>query len=259
MTAGVRYDVEGGVATVALDRPEQRNALSTAMLDDLLAAFTAARDDDAVRCVVVRSTHPRTFSAGGDLEGFAADAPLVDKHREIERFPRLFELIGALGKPSICAVNGHCLAGALGLVLACDLVVAGDTATFGTPEITVGLFPFMVMALLARNVGRKKASELVLLGARIDAAEAERVGIVNKVVPPDELDGAVAEWAAQLAGRSPLALRLGKDAMHRQQDMGLTDALAYLQHTLTLALSTEDLREGIDAFFAHREPRWTGQ
>jgi enoyl-CoA hydratase/carnithine racemase len=260
MTGGpVRYEVAGGIATIALDRPEQRNALSTPVLDALLAAFTAARDDDAVRCVVLRSTDPTIFSAGGDLAGFAADAPLVAKHRETDRFPRLFELIGALGKPSICAVDGHCLAGALGLALACDLVVAADTASFGTPEITVGLFPFMITALLSRNIGRKKTSEMVLLGARIDAAEAERLGIVNRVVPAAELDGAVAGWAQRLASRSPLMLRLGKDALHRQQDLPLADALAYLQHSLTLALSTDDLHEGVEAFFERREPRWSGQ
>src|SRR3954464_13244643 len=189
----VRYDVADRVATIALDQPDSRNALSDELLSDLLAAFTAARDEDEVRAVVLTSTHETTFSAGGSLSGFAADQPLVLKHWATTRFPELFALIGGLGKPSLCAVNGHCLAGALGLALACDLIVAKETATFGTPEINVGVFPFMIMALIYRNIGRKKTNELLLLGDRIDANEAERIGLVNKVVAPDEFDAAVQE------------------------------------------------------------------
>ena len=124
------------------------------------------------------------FSAGGNLGGFAADVPLVHKHFGTERFPELFRLLGELGKPSICAANGHVLAGALGLALACDLIIAKEGARFGTPEINVGVFPFMIMALIYRNVGRKKTNELLLLGEQISAEEAERIGIVNRVVPP---------------------------------------------------------------------------
>jgi enoyl-CoA hydratase len=256
--ATLRYEVADGVATIALDQPDSRNALSDALLDDLLAAFAQARDDGAVRCVVLRSTHEKVFSAGGDLGGFAAEAPLVHKHAAIDRFPRLFRLIGELGKPTLCAANGHVLAGALGLALACDLVVAREGATFGTPEINVGVFPFMIMALIFRNVPRKKASELLLLGERIDAAEAERLGIVNRVVAAEEFDDAVADWAAKLAAKSPALMRLGKDAMFRSQDMPLADALEYLRHNLTLAFATDDIREGVRAFFEKREPKWTG-
>ena len=178
--ATLRYEVADAVATIALDEPGTRNALSERVLGDLLAAFAAARDDEAVRCVVLASTHETVFSSGGDLTGFAADAAVVE--RQAACFPRLFTLIGELGKPVICAANGHVLAGALGLALACDLVIASERATFATPEIAVGLFPFMVSALLARNVGRKACSELLLLGERIDAHEARRIGIVNRVV-----------------------------------------------------------------------------
>src|SRR5215210_5647779 len=172
--ASLRYEVAAtGVATITLDVPETRNALSDAVLDDLLAAFTAARDDDDVRCVVLTSAHETVFSSGGDLTGFADERPLAGKHAALDRFPRLFELIGSLGKPSICAANGHVVAGALGLALACDLVIARAGARFGTPELDVGVFPFMVTALLYRNVGRKKASELLLLGEQVPAEEAE--------------------------------------------------------------------------------------
>ena len=225
----------------------------------LLAAFAAARDDAAVRCVVLTSTHEKVFSSGGNLAGFAAEAPLVHKHFGTDRFPRLFRLIGELGKPTICAANGHVLAGALGLALACDLIVAREGARFGTPEINVGVFPFMVMALIYSNVPRKKATELLLLGEQIGAEDAERIGIVNHVVPAAEFDAFVRDWAERLAGKSPVLMRLGKDALFRQQDMAMADALEYLHAQLSLAFSTEDAQEGVRAFFEKREPTWTGR
>jgi enoyl-CoA hydratase/carnithine racemase len=258
--ATLRYAVaDTGVATIAMDQPDSRNALSDELLSDLIAAFETARDDDAVRCVVLASTHATTFSAGGNLGGFAADVPLAHKHRATERFPRLFTLIGELGKPVLCAANGHCLAGALGLALACDLIVASEAATFGTPEINVGVFPFMIMALIYRNLGRKKTTELLLLGERIDAREAQRIGIVNRVVAPEDFDAAVADWAQSLAKKSPLLMRMGKDAMFRQQDMAFEDALAFLRAQLTIAFATEDIQEGVTAFFEKREPVWKGR
>ncbi len=255
----LRYDVADAVATIALDQPDTRNALSDALLDELLAALAAARDDDAVRVVVLASTHPTVFSSGGDLTGFAAAMSPAERHAANGRFPRLFTLIGELGKPVICAAGGHVLAGALGLVLACDLVIAGERATFGTPEINVGLFPFMIAALIARNVGRKPMTELLLLGERIDAAEALRVGIVNRVEAPEAFDGAVAEWAAKLAAKSPLLLKLGKDALFAQQDMALRDALAHAQAQLVLGQTSQDAHEGITAFLERREPQWKGR
>jgi enoyl-CoA hydratase/carnithine racemase len=258
--ATVQYGVAAnGVATIALDRPEQRNALSDALLDDLLAALEQARADDAVRCVVITSTHDKVFSAGGDLGGFTAQAPLIEKYFATDRFPRLFHAIGELGKPTLCAANGHVLAGALGLALACDLIVAKEGARFGTPEINVGIFPFMIMALIYRNVGRKKTNELLLLGEQIDAHEAERIGIVNRVVPAEEFDATVADWAGRLAAKSPLLMRLGKDAMHHQQDLSLNEAIEYLHGRFTIALSTDDIQEGVKAFFEKREPVWTGR
>jgi len=255
----VSYSVADRVATVAMNRPEARNALSDQLLDDLIAALTAARDDDDVRCVVLTSTHEKVFSAGGDLGGFASEQPLMTKHFATDRFPRLFHLIGELGKPTICAANGHVLAGALGLALACDLIVAKESATFGTPEINVGVFPFMIMALIYRNVPRKKANELLLLGERMSAEEAREAGIVNRVVPDGEFDAAVADWAGKLAAKSPVLMRLGKDALFRQQDMALADALEFLHAQLTIAFSTEDIQEGVKAFFEKREPNWTGR
>ena len=247
------------MATITLNQPDTRNALSDELLGELTAAYEAARDDDSVRCVVLTSSHEKVFSSGANLAGFAADVPLVHKHFGTERFPRLFRLMGELGKPTICAANGHVLAGALGIALACDLIVAREGAEFGTPEISVGAFPFMIMALIYRNVPRKKTNELLLLGERVTAQEAERIGIVNRVVPASEFDDAVREWAERLASKSPVIMRLGKDAMFRQQDMAFLDALDYLRANLSLALSTEDIEEGVRAFFEKREPQWTGR
>jgi len=256
----LRYEVtDSGVLRITLDRPENRNALSEALLGDLIDALEAARADDAVRCVVLASSHEKVFSSGADLSGFGADTPLVHRHLGSERFVRLFRLIGELGKPVICAASGHVLAGALGLALACDLVIAREGVTFGTPEIDVGAFPFMIMALIYRNVPRKRTNEMLLLGERVSAEAAREMGIVNRVEPAERFDAAVEEWATKLASKSPVVMRLGKDAMFRQMDMAFLEALDYLRAQLSLAQSTEDLHEGVSAFFEKRAPEWKGR
>ena len=256
----VLYELdEAGVATITLNDPDTRNALSPELLAGLIEAFERARDEDGVGCVVLASSHEKTFSSGASLGGFGTDAPLVDKHFGSERFVDLFKLIGELGKPTVCVVRGHVLAGALGIALACDLIVAGEGASFGTPEINVGTFPFMIMALIYRNVPRKKANELLLLGERWSAHEALAAGLVNRVVPDGELEALAADWAGKLAAKSPVIMRLGKEAMRRQLDMPLDDALDYLRAQLTLAMSTEDIVEGVTAFFEKRQPQWKGR
>jgi enoyl-CoA hydratase len=258
-SGSVLYEVADGVATVTLNEPATRNALSAEILGGLTAALQSARSDEQVRCVVLASSHERVFSSGANLGGFAGDVPLVHKHFGSELFVDLFKLIGSLGKPTLCAARGHVLAGALGIALACDLIVASEAATFGTPEINVGAFPFMIMAFIYRNVPRKTANEMLLLGERLDAQQALAAGIVNRVVAADEFDGFVADWAAKLAAKSPLTMRLGKEAMRRQMDMPLDDALDYLRAQLSLTLSTEDIVEGVTAFFEKRDPQWKGR
>ena len=253
----ILYEVaESGVATITLDDPETRNALGNETLDELIAAFEAAREADEVRCVVLGSSHESIFSAGGNLRGFAEEVPLVHKHLDTGRFPRLFRLMGELGKPIVCAAGGHVFAGAFGLTLACDLIVAKDSARFATPEIDVGVFPFMIAALIYRNVPRKRANEMLLLGERVSANEAHELGFVNRVVPHERFRSEVDELARRLAAKSPVTMRLGKDALFRSQDMAFLDALEYLHHNLTLALATEDAAEGVAAFFEQREPKW---
>lgn len=256
----VTYEVDdGGVATIAMNDPETRNSLSDQMLLDLIAAFRRARDDERVRVVVLASTHETTFSAGGNLAAFGSETGAVEKQDGARLFVDLFELIGTLGKPSIVAARGHVLAGSLGLALACDLILATDKASFGTPEITVGLFPFMIMALIYRNVGRKKTNEMLLLGGRLNAEQAREAGIVNRVVSPADFDVALKQWTEALAAKSPLIMRMGKDAIWRQMDMSLMEALDYLRSQLAIELTTEDAREGVTAFFEKREPNWKGR
>jgi enoyl-CoA hydratase len=255
----VLYEITDGVATVTLNDPEKRNMLSGQMLGELVDAMKAARDSDEVRAVVLTGAGEKVFCAGADLGGFGADAPLVEKHFASALFLEFFRLMPRLGKPSLCALNGHVLAGGMGLALSCDLLIAREGATFSTPEINVGAFPYMIMAIIYRNVPRKKVNEMMLLGERMSGEEAVQFGLANKVVPADEFDDAVRDWATKLASKSPVLMRLGHDAMYRQQDMALDDALEFLRSQLSLTFSTEDIQEGVRAFFEKRDPEWKGR
>jgi enoyl-CoA hydratase len=253
------YQVDAGVARLTLNRPDQRNALNAELLTALVDALRESRDDEAVRAVVLTGAGDKVFCAGADLGGFAADAPLVQKHFASDLFLEFFRLMPRLGKPSLCAANGHVLAGGMGLALSCDLVIAKEGSRFGTPEINVGAFPYMIMSIIYRNVPRKQVNEMMLLGEQISAEQAVEYGLANKVVPAGQFDAAVDEWATKLASKSPVLMRLGHDAMYRQQDMAMDDALEYLRSQLSLTFSTEDIREGVAAFFEKREPEWKGQ
>jgi enoyl-CoA hydratase len=255
----VLYEVADGVATVTLNDPEKRNMLSGQMLTEVVAAMEMARDSEAVRAVILTGAGDRVFCAGADLGGFAADASLLEKHYASDLFLEFFRLMPALGKPSLCAANGHVMAGGLGLALSCDLVIAKEGIAFATPEINVGAFPYMIMALIYRDVPRKKVNEMMLLGDRMSAEDAVTFGLANKVVAADEFDAAVADWATRLASKSPLLMKLGHDAMYRQADMPVDDALEFLRSQLSLTFTTEDIREGVAAFFEKREPRWKGR
>jgi enoyl-CoA hydratase len=249
-----------GVRTISLDDPQRRNALSEELLDGLIATLEEAREDAATRCVVLASTHPTVFCAGGNLAAFGGEATVIEKHLSNDRFPHLFRLLADLGKPTLCAAGGHALAGGFGLALGCDLLVAREAATFGTPEINVGVFPFMLMALLYRNLAPKHVDELMLLGGRVSARRGYEMGFVNRVVPDDaDFDAAVEEWATALGSKSPLLMRIGKNAMRRQRDMAFDDALSFLQGQLSLVLSTSDAKEGVSAFMEKREPVWVGR
>ncbi|HKW58807.1 MAG TPA: enoyl-CoA hydratase-related protein [Candidatus Dormibacteraeota bacterium] len=246
------------IATVTLNRPEQRNPLSATMLRDLAAALRWCRDEAEVRVVVLTGAG-RVFCAGADLSSFDGEMTALDRYRSRDLFVELFILMAELGKPIVGRINGHALAGGFGLACACDLLVAVDTASFGTPEINVGIWPMMIQAILTRNVPRKVLLEMEMFGDRWTAAQLQSLGVVNRVTPPEQLDSAVAEIAHSLARKSPVALRLGRDSFYRQEDLDFRAALHFLHGQFLLVSQTEDAREGIKAFFEKREPDFKGK
>ncbi len=254
------YEVaDDGVATITLNRPEQRNPLGPAMLRDLTAALGRARREDSVRAVVLTGAGDRAFCAGADLAAFAAAPSDVRGHLARGGFVELFLACEHLGKPLIGCINGHALAGGFGLALCCDLLVCSDAAAFGTPEIRVGVWPMMIMSIVTRNLGRKRALELFMTGDRIDAATAAQWGFVNRVVPAAEVRESAHAWAAELAGWSPLIMRLGRDAFYATDSLDYETALRYLQAQLTVVSMTDDFREGITAFLEKRAPTFRGR
>lgn len=252
----VRYEVDDHAAVITLDDPATRNALGDELLDQLLGLLDQAALDDDVRVVVLTSSHEKVFSSGGNLKAFADDRPTIEKYAGLDRFPRIYQKLAQLGKPVICAANGDVLAGAFGLALACDLVIAKDTVRFGCPEINVGAFPFMISALIYRNLPRMKANELMMVGDLISAEQARELGVVNAVVPAEDFDAAVGEWARKIAAKSPLLMKLGKNAVDVTRDLSFGESLEVLQAQLALAFTTEDLREGVRAFQEKRSPVW---
>lgn len=255
----VRYEVVGSVARVTIDRPERRNAMSFGVMQGLRESLAAAKADDAVRVVVLTGAGEKAFCAGADLGsgGIADGASAAHEGRGV--LAEVFRDMWALGKPTIARVRGYALAGGFGLALACDFVVAADDAQFGTPEVNVGLWPYMITVPLVRSMPPKRVLELMMTGRRVDAAEAERIGFVTRVVPVLELDAAVDELAATLASKSPLILRWGRESFYRTLDMGPDDALAYLQAMLTITSASEDTAEGVAAFAEKRAPEWKGR
>jgi len=247
--ATIAVDDTGPVARVTLNRPDKRNPLSPQMFGELMAAMRSIRAN-----VIVLTGAGATFSAGADLAlaGQPSETPPASL---VELFPAMHDL----GKPIIAMVNGHALAGGLGLVVACDIAIAADTAQFGTTEIAVGLWPMMITAEIVRNVGRKRTIEMMLTGARMTAAEALACGLVTRVVPAAELEAETMKLAHELAERSPATIALGLRAFYRSADMDLEPALRMLQGELGRVLALEDAAEGIAAFLGKRKPVWKGR
>ena len=256
----VIYEVAGAVARVTINRPERRNSMSYGVMSGLRQSLQEARADDSVRVVVLSGAGDRAFCAGADLTGIAENASPAEVHEGRGILADVFRAMYGLGKPTIARVRGYALAGGFGLALACDYVIASDDSQFGTPEINVGLWPYMITVPILRSMPPKKALELMSTGRRVSAAEAERIGFVNRVVPAAELDSAVDELAATLASKSPLIMRWGRDSFYRVLEMpDSDDALAYLQNMLTITTTTEDAAEGVLAFVEKREPHWKGR
>ena len=259
MAAAVLAEVVDGIATLTINRPERRNALSWEVVGQLRTEVERARLDPAVRVVVLTGAGDKAFCAGADLGGMAEGAGFLELHEGRGQMAGLFEELWSLGKPTIARVRGYALAGGFGLALSCDLVVAAADAQFGTPEINVGLWPFMITVPLCRSMPPKKALELMLTGRRVDAAEAERIGFVTSVVAVEELDSAVNDLASTLAAKSPAVMKLGRDSFYKVWDVEAQQALAFLHSQLTLTTLTEDSQEGLAAFAEKRSPNWTGR
>lgn len=254
----LRYQVTPPRATVTIDDPERRNPLSNAAMDEMAELIVRAAADPEVRVIVITGAGDQAFSAGGDLGGGFVDRPVVG-HGERAALARLLMAMRDCGKPTLARVNGHALAGGFGIAAACDVVIAVDDASFGAPEIKVGLWPMMITAVLQRVMPQKAALELMMTGRRIDAEEARRLGVVSRVVARHELDTVVDLVVAELASMSPLVLRLGRDAFYAVEDMAFEESLQRLHAGLTAVAATEDAAEGVAAFVEKRKPRWRGR
>lgn len=275
----ILLDDAGPVARLTLNRPDKRNPIGPETCGELVHALGRIRDNAAVRVAILTGAGT-VFSAGGDLammggaprDGAAGasvpmaarggvsaagggDAPVVPPASLVD----LLVTMHATGKPIIAMVNGHALAGGLGLMVACDLVIAADTAQLGTTEIGVGLWPMMITAEITRSIGRKLTLEMMLTGRRLTAAEALAAGLVNRVVPAAELEAETVKLASELADKSPAAIALGLRAFYATQDLAFEPQLKALETELGRVLALEDAAEGIAAFLGKRKPVWKGR
>lgn len=255
----IDFELTDGIAVVTINRPDRRNALDAEHYEGLSQAWIRVRDDPEVRVAIITGAGDKAFCAGADLTGMAGGAGELELHESRGELARLFHDLWDLGKPTVARVRGYCLAGGFGLALSCDLVVAADDAQFGTPEIDVGLWPYMITVPLVRSMPPKKVLELMMTGRRVRADEADRLGFVTKVVPVDDLDPAVDELAASLAAKSPATMKLGRDSFYAVWDQGADEALRLLHPMLTITSGTEDAAEGIAAFVEKRPPVWKGR
>ena len=251
--------VAEGVARVTLNRPEVRNALNAALLGELESALRRLEDDPAARVIVLRGAGDRAFCAGADLKHVGDRGTTLQARESFGGLARILEAMARMRTPVIARVHGYALAGGCGLAAGSDIVIAADDAVFGLPEIKVGLLPLIVMAPILRAVGRKRGMLMILSGAPVSAREALEMGLVSRVVPRAELDAEVDALARTLAGYSPTALGLAKEAAATAPDMEYGSALRYLRELITLVALSDDAREGIAAFFDKRPPRFTGR
>ena len=254
--AEIRIEIRGGCLWIWIDREERRNAINKNVIAGIELALTQAQHSSDVRAVVLTGVGRKAFCAGADLTGgsgaftLGLDEPMTD-------FGRLARLVRSLGLPLIGRINGDCVAGGMGLMALCDLVVVADHARFGLPEAKVGVFPMQVLVFLRGMIGSRHVNELCLTGELIDAARAREIGIANYVVPFDELDARVDALIARLRSMSPVALRRGKYAIAAMESMAFAEALAFAETSISIASLTTDATEGIAAFNERRPPKWS--
>jgi enoyl-CoA hydratase/carnithine racemase len=250
--------LQDGVATVTLNRPQARNALSMALMGDLIAALAALARDPAVKAVILAGSGP-AFCAGHDLKELRSQPKQEIYRATFQRCSELMQAIVALPKPVIAQVHGIATAAGCQLVATCDLALASEDARFATPGVNIGLFCSTPMVALSRAVPRKHAMEMLLTGDLIPAARARDIGLINRVVPAAELQTATLALARQIAGKSPLTLKIGKEAFYRQAEMSLAQAYDYASEVMTKNMMAADAAEGIDAFLGKRPPVWRGE
>lgn len=256
----LQVSAAGGVLRLHIDREAKRNALSGDVLRPMLAALRGVGGEQpATRVVLVTSAGDRVFCSGADLVQMAPDATGLEVHEGRGLLREVVLALRACPVPVVASVQGLCLAGGVGLVLGCDLVLAADSAAFGLPEVDLGLWPFMVSALLGRHVSPKRAMEMMLSARRVPAAEALEMGLLSRVVPAAELREQTEELVAALAGKPPVAVRLGKAAFAAAMDSSLEAGLEAMQAQLSLLNTTQDAAEGVRAFLQKRAPQWTGR
>jgi enoyl-CoA hydratase/carnithine racemase len=259
------YDVTDHVARITLNRPAARNALNDRMTEELLAAFDRAAAADDVRVIVLTGAGDKAFCAGADLGNLGAqlrEPPMDDAAADSIRRSapyRLFTAIPRLGKPIIARLAGHAIAGGLGLAVACDIVIAADDIKLGTPEVNVGLWPMMIMAIINRNVPPKQAFRLYYTGRNVSAREGVGLGLISEAVPRAELDARVDELAGAIAAKSPIGLRMGREAFFASEGLPFDDQIALLLERLRVLAATDDAAEGVTAFLERRTPRFTGR
>jgi len=260
--ADLLVERRGPVLTLTINRPERRNAMTWEVIGGLREQVARAKDDPAVRVVVLAGAGDQAFCAGADLSGMVPRHPggdtdeYADHHRARGWLAELFEELWHLGKPTVARVQGWCMAGGLGLALACDMLIASEQARFGAPELNVGLWPYMVTVPMLRSMPPKKALEMMLTSRVVGAEEAERIGFASRVVPADRLDAEVAELAAVLASKPPGVMRMGRESFYAVLDSAATEALPYLHAMLTVTSQTAEAAEGIAAFTQKRKPSW---
>ncbi len=257
MPETILVDRDGRVAVLTVNRPEKLNALSQQVRDEVLAALAALEGDDGVGAVVITGAGDKAFIAGADISEFAGRGPM--DQREAMRFPRLYDVMSAFPKPVIASINGFCLGGGCELAMSCDLRIASEKARFGQPEIKLGLIPGGAgTQRLPRLVGLGQAMRLTLTGDMIGAAEAKDIGLVDLVVPHEELRARTIELAARIATMSPLTVKIAKEALRASERLPLDEGILYERDLFCLCFSTADMKEGVDAFLHKRPPVWSG-
>lgn len=243
------------IGLITLNRPEQLNTFNSQLARELNGALRELDQDPQIRVVILKGTG-RAFCAGIDVNELSGK-DIVEIRAWVKAMDEHNITIANMKKPVIAAVHGAAVANGCGLVAACDLAIAAEDARFGTTAINVGLFCFGPSAPLSRSLGRKRSLGLLLTGDIISATEAERIGLVNKVVPLDKLEEEAIQLAERLAGKSPVALQMGKASFYKMSDMGYEDSLAYLGEVFSIVCSTDDAKEGVAAFLEKRTPQWT--